>query len=148
MRRWRRGGGLAAAPALAAGGPGALKGYADVDPALFMEINRVREAGKKSALEKKHAPLIEVPGKIQAGVPFAVTVTVGEIVHPMSSAHYIGYVELLAGNEPAGRIDFNPETSVPKATFHLALERPVTLVARAYCNLHGLWESRLELPLS
>jgi superoxide reductase len=52
-----------------------------------------------------------------------------------------------AGNEPAGRVDLRPGLSQPVVTFHLALDKPVTLVAREYCNLHGLWESRREVAL-
>lgn len=142
------GGALLAADALAAEkGPQKLMGYAEVDQDLFRGINRVQYPAKKTELEKKHAPVIEAPDKIKAGVPFAVTVTVGEIVHPMVNGHYIQYVELLAGNEPAGRVDFRPGLNQPVVTFQLVLDKPVTLVAREYCNLHGLWESRREVAL-
>ena len=115
---------------------------------LFQGINRpAGKAGEKTVLEKKHAPQIEVPAQIKAGESFAVTVTVGEIVHPMTAAHYIGYVEVLAGNEPAGRAELRPGLNQPKVTFSLTLERPVTLVVRQYCNLHGLWESRKDVVL-
>lgn len=132
---------LLAAPAAA------FRGYAEVDPALFAGINRVRDPERRSALEAKHAPRIDAPETVRAGEAFDVTVAVGEIVHPMSAGHYIAYLELLAGNEPAGRAEFRPGFSAPVVTFRLAVDRPLTLVARAYCNLHGLWESRRELAL-
>lgn len=132
---------LLAAPAAA------FRGYSEVDPALFAGINRVHDPDKKTPLEKKHAPLIDAPTRVRKEEPFAVTVSVGEVVHPMSSGHHIGYLELLAGNEAAGRVEFSPGFNVPVVTFHLAVDRPVTLVARAYCNLHGLWESRQDLAL-
>jgi superoxide reductase len=138
---------LAAEVVAAEKGSQKLIGYAEVDQNLFRGINRVQDPAKKTELEKKHVPVIEAPEKIQAGVPFAVTVTVGEIIHPMFTGHYIQYVELFAGNEPAGRVDFRPGLSQPAVTFNLALDKPVTLVAREYCNLHGLWESRRELAL-
>ncbi len=100
---------------------------------------------KKSLLEKKHQPVIEVPKSIGKGETTRIEVAVGEVVHPMSRAHFIDYVELFAGNEPAGRVDFRADFSVPRATFYLKLDRPVTLVARAYCNLHGLWEGRVDV---
>ncbi len=28
------------------------------------------------------------------------------------------------------------------------LDRPVTLVVREYCNLHGLWETRQEVTVA
>jgi len=138
---------LAAVPVAAAPALQKLTGYAEVDPALFQGINRVQEGAKKTVLEQKHAPLIDAPAQVKAGEPFAVTVTVGEIVHPMTAAHYIGYVEVLAGNEPAGRAELRPGFNQPKVTFSLTLERPVTLVVRQYCNLHGLWESRQAIAL-
>jgi len=137
---------LAAGPVAAAPAAQKLTGYVEVDPVLFQGINRAAgKAGEKTVLEKKHAPQIEVPAQIKAGEPFAVTVTIGEIIHPMTAAHYIGYIEMLAGNEPAGRMELRPGFNAPKATFFLALEKPVTLVVRQYCNLHGLWESRKEV---
>ncbi len=120
-------------------------GYSEVDPALFQGVNSVRDPAKKTVLEQKHAPVIEAPAKVKAGEPFAVTVTVGEVVHPMVVGHFIHYVELMAGNEPAGRAEFQPGLSVPRVTFHVTLDRPVTLVAREFCNLHGWWESRREI---
>lgn len=125
-----------------------LRGYMAVEPELFQGINRIKQAGKPTAVEQKHAPVLLLPEKIKAGEAFELTVTVGEVLHPMSPAHYIQYVEVLAGNEPAGRVEFAPGFNQPKATFSLRLDRPVTLVVREYCNLHGLWESRQELTLS
>ncbi len=125
-----------------------LKGYAQVEQALFLGINRVKDPHKKSAVEKKHAPVIGVPQQIKAGQSFAVTLSVGEIAHPMGAGHYIQYIELLAGNEPAGRLELRPGLNAAQATFYLTVDKPVTLVAREYCNLHGLWESRLEIELA
>lgn len=134
--------------AMAAPSPEALRGLVEVDQNLFLGINRGGDPAKRSVLEKKHAPVIEAPATVKAGEPFAVTVTVGEIIHPMGAAHYIEGIELFAGNEPAGRVLFSAELSLPQATFHLKLAKGVTLVARQYCNLHGLWESRLDLKVT
>ncbi len=120
--------------------------YNEVDAKLFEGINRVVDPAAKNMTERKHAPVIEVSGKAKAGEPVAVTVTVGEVLHPMSSAHYIRDIELFAGNEPVGRVELGP-LAVPKAVFFTPLDKSVTLVARAYCNLHGLWESRLDYTL-
>ncbi len=122
-----------------------FKGFTQVDPGLFAGINRVANPEGKSILEKKHAPLIDIPAKIVAGQAFAVTLTMGEIAHPMGATHYIQNVDLLVGNEPAGHVEFRPEVATAKAMLYIRLDKPVTLVARAYCNLHGLWETRLEV---
>ena len=126
----------------------AFTGYTQVDAQLFRDINRVKDPAHKTGLEKKHVPVIEVPAKIKAGEPFAVDVTIGEVLHPMGPAHYIDWVEILAGNEPAGRMEFRPAFSQPKATFHITLDKPVTLVVRLYCNLHGLWEGTRDLVVA
>ncbi len=122
-------------------------GNVSVEEALFVGVNRAKDPAQKTPLEKKHVPVIEVPALVKAGEPFAVTVSVGEILHPMGAAHYIDYVELLAGNEPAGRMEFRSAFSQPKATFFIVFNKPVTLVARIYCNLHGLWQSERELAV-
>ena len=122
-------------------------GHVAVEEALFSGINRAKDPAQKTPLEKKHVPVIEAPARVKAGEPFAVTVTVGETLHPMGAAHYIDYVELLAGNEPAGRVEFRSAFSQPKATFFMVLDKPVTLVASISCNLHGLWQSELEMPV-
>jgi superoxide reductase len=113
-----------------------------VDPALFAGINRVKDPQSPSLLEQKHAPVIRVPEHIEAGKPFAVEVVVGAVLHPMSEGHYIHQVELFAANEPAGRVEFARTRNQPQVIFQVLLDRPETLVAREYCNLHGLWESR------
>jgi superoxide reductase len=127
---------------------------AKVDQTLFDSINRVKVPGKKSPLEMKHAPSITAPKTVKAGELFTVEVSVGEGLHDMGPAHWIEYIELAIGNEPAGRVDFQPKDFMkPKATFTLALPKDlapngvVTLVATQRCNLHGLWESTQDITL-
>lgn len=125
-----------------------------VDQTLFDTINRVKVPGKKSPLEMSHAPLITAPKAVKAGELFTVEVSVGEKLHDMSPAHWIGYIELAIGNEPIGRVDFQPRGFMkPKAVFTIALPKEmapngvVTLVAHQRCNLHGLWESTLDVAV-
>jgi superoxide reductase len=125
-----------------------------VDQSLFESINRVKVPGKKSPLEMSHAPLITAPKSVKAGEIFTVEVSVGEKLHDMGPAHWIEYIELAIGNEPVGRVDFQPRGFMkPKATFTVALPKElapngvVTLVAFQRCNLHGLWESTLDVTV-
>jgi superoxide reductase len=125
-----------------------------VDQALFADINRVKDQAKKTPLEKSHAPAISAPASVKAGETFAVEVSVGEILHPMGPSHWIEYIELAIGNEPAGRIDMQPKGYLkPKVTFLVALPKEaapsgkVTLVASQRCNLHGLWESSIDISV-
>lgn len=138
------GGLLAAAPAAFAKGETArLMTYNKVDKSLFEGINRAQKP--MTPLGKLHVPVISVPEKIKAGKPFQVSISIGEILHPMVSGHYIHWVNLFAGNATVGRAEFWPDVNEPEATFTLKLDKPVTLIVRQYCNLHGLWEHRQEL---
>lgn len=126
-----------------------------VDQSLFVNINRVKDPGQKTPLEKGHAPVITAPATIKAGEPFAVEVSVGEVLHPMGPVHWIEYIELGIGNEPAGRIDFQPKGYLkPKVVFTVVLSTDavaagkVTLLARQSCNLHGLWEESVDIVLT
>jgi len=125
-----------------------------VDPNLFQDINRVKDPANKTPLEKSHGPVISAPAKVKAGEPFTVQVNVGEVIHPMSQTHWIEFIELDIGNEPAGRIAFEPKGYLePKATFTVTLTREsapsgkVTLVAHQRCNLHGYWEGSLDIEV-
>jgi superoxide reductase len=125
-----------------------------VDQTLFTTINRVKDQAKKTPLEKSHAPAISAPASVKAGEQFVVEVSVGENVHVMGPSHWIEYIELAIGNEPAGRIDLQPKGYLkPKVSFTVVLPKEaapsgkVTLVAFQRCNLHGLWESSIDISV-
>ncbi len=126
-----------------------------VDMKLFDTINRVKNPAQKTALEKSHAPFITAPASVKAGEPFTVEVSVGEVLHVMMPAHWIGFIELSLGNEPAGRADFQPRGYLkPKVAFTMVVPKEaapggkVTLVAKQQCNLHGLWEGTLDIAVT
>ncbi len=125
-----------------------------VNQSLFESINRVQDPSNKTALEKSHAPFITSPAKVKNGEPFNVEVSVGEILHPMGPAHWIEFIELNIGNEPAGRGDFQSRGYLnPRVVFTVVLkEAPaagkITLIAHQRCNLHGYWEGSLDISVS
>jgi superoxide reductase len=126
-----------------------------VNQSLFENINRAKDPTQKTPLEKGHVPVLKAPASVKAGEPFIVEVSVGETVHPMGPAHWIEYIELNIGNEPAGRIDFQPKGYLkPKASFTVVLSAEaapsgkVALVARQQCNMHGLWEGSLDITVA
>jgi len=91
---------------------------------------QLMEENTVDAAAEKHVPVIEKSdGKI--------IVKVGEAPHPMAEDHYIEWIELLAGDNIVDRVYLKPGDS-PEAIFS-AVEG--SLIARAYCNLHGLWKS-------
>jgi superoxide reductase len=125
-----------------------------VDPGLFQTINRAKDPKNKTPLEKSHAPVIKCPEKVTAGEPFTVEVSVGENLHPMGPTHWIEFIALNIGNEPAGRVDFQSKGYLkPRATFMVVLSKDaapsgkVTLVAHQRCNLHGYWEGSLDISV-
>lgn len=125
-----------------------------VDPKLFETINRAKDPTNKTTVEKKHVPVIKVPQEVKVGEPFTVEVSVGEIIHDMGPAHWIQNIELVIGNEPAGRIEFQPKGYLkPKASFVVVLGQEfaasgrATLVAYERCNLHGYWEGSAEIKV-
>ena len=78
---------------------------------------------------EKHVPVITK----DAG---RVTVTVGEVIHPMTEMHYIKWI-LLETTKGIRKADLAPEEA---PTAHFLLEDGEEVCAAyAYCNLHGLW---------
>ncbi len=76
------------------------------------------------AAKEKHVPVID--GKI---------VKIGSIEHPMEEDHFIEWIEAVAENGKISRKFLKPGD---KAVVEFCFE---VKVARAYCNLHGLWKS-------
>lgn len=125
-----------------------------VDKGLFKNINRQKNPNVLEGLEKLHVPQIKAPDKVKAGEKFAVEVTVGKELHPMGPEHWIEYVQLNIGNEPAGRTEFQSAGYMkPKVTFWIAVPKSaapkgkVTLVVYLRCNLHGYWEGDKDITV-
>jgi len=81
------------------------------------------------AAKEKHVPVVERSGE-------KITVRVGSVPHPMEENHYIEWIELIAD----GRVyrQFLKPGEQPEAEF---ICRAENVVAREYCNLHGLWKA-------
>ena len=82
---------------------------------------------------EKHVPKITIDGN-------KVTVDVGVSMgtpHPMTEEHWIMWIELICKGNCYKRKFLNPGDE-PKATFVVADTEG--LIAREYCNLHGLWK--------
>ncbi len=93
-------------------------------------MDRLVENTVDAAVEK-HIPVIE---KIEGGY----LVKVGSVAHPMGSDHWIEWIELSSDdNTFVQRKTLTPEDK-PEVEFKTGAGN---VVARAYCNLHGLWKS-------
>lgn len=93
------------------------------------EPMKLQLPGTTEAATEKHIPVIE---KIEGGYK----VKVGEIPHPMTDAHWIEWIELIC---PCGKVQrkYLKPTDAPEAEFKSDADK---VLAREYCNLHGLWE--------
>ena len=93
-------------------------------------FNLLKENTTDAATEK-HVPVVE---KIDGGY----RVTVGEVEHLMTEAHYIQWIELITSNNEVLRKYLTPQDK-PVAEFKTDAKE---VFAREYCNLHGLWRSK------
>lgn len=114
---------------------------------------------------EKHVPVIEGPGTVKKGEYARFTVTIGkEISHPNKTEHHIRWIDVCFQPEgekfpyQIGKAEFTahgesvqgPDTSSIYTNHEVILsfktEKPGTLLASSYCNIHGLWQS--SKPLS
>lgn len=93
-------------------------------PMILQKENTVEAA------KEKHVPIIE---KNEEGVK----VKVGSVPHPMTSEHYIEWIEISTEKGESKKFlkpGENPETNFPV--------KNKKVKSREYCNLHGLWKSK------
>ncbi|MBP5678402.1 MAG: desulfoferrodoxin Dfx [Bacilli bacterium] len=90
------------------------------------------KANTVDAAVEKHVPVVEVDGR-------DVTVTCGEVLHPMEEKHYIEF--MILETSQGVQIAYLKPGEEPICHFSLA-EKEEVKKAYAYCNLHGLWVSK------
>ena len=109
-----------------------LKFYKVNDQVIFSKADLGLEQiipNTVDAAKEKHVPHVEVNGN-------DVFVQIGEVIHPMLDAHYIGFILiettkalheflLAPGKEPVARLKLNDDEELVNVYEH--------------CNLHGLW---------
>ncbi|NLW35158.1 desulfoferrodoxin [Syntrophorhabdus aromaticivorans] len=78
---------------------------------------------------EKHVPVIE---KTQNGIK----VKVGSIPHPMEEKHWIEWIEVIVDGKLYRQ--YLAPGQAPEAFFEITGEK---ILAREYCNLHGLWKA-------
>jgi len=85
-------------------------------------------ANTVDASREKHVPVVEKTDK-------NVKIKIGAEAHPMIDSHYIEWIEIVFD----GKVDrqYLKPGNEPVAEFNAS---PDQLTARAYCNLHGLWQ--------
>lgn len=88
--------------------------------------------GVTDAATEKHVPVIQIDGSV-------VTVSVGQVAHPMQEEHYIEWI-LLQTDKGIQKKWLKPGDD-PKARFILD-EGERVVAAYEYCNLHKLWKAQ------
>lgn len=110
--------------------------------------------------KEKHVPVIECPDEVAAGENVAVTLSIGkEIGHPNTTEHHIrwialyfqgegdkfpfqlGHFEFTAHGESTAGPNQGPAYTHHQVTTWIKLDRPGTLYAASFCNIHGFWWS-------
>jgi superoxide reductase len=124
-----------------------------VNENLFKGINRLENPEHETELEKLHVPVIHVPERVNAGEIFPVDLSIGKIIHPMGPTDWIETVQINIGNEPAGTLMFRSSGYMkPEGRFHLILGdnlkgKTVSLVVQDKCNIHGIWQSYVNVEV-
>jgi superoxide reductase len=93
------------------------------------EPMKLQKENVVDAAVEKHVPVIEKTEK-------SVKVKVGSVLHPMEEAHFIEWIEIIADGKSYRK--FLRPGDVPEAEFCIEAEN---IIAREYCNLHGLWRN-------
>ncbi|MBD3367762.1 MAG: Neelaredoxin [Candidatus Eisenbacteria bacterium] len=113
---------------------------------------------------EKHVPVIDCNEPFTKGTPTPVTVTVGkEVDHPNTTAHHIRWIRLffqpkdekfpyeIANCEFSahGASTDGPDSSTVYThhgvTVLMKTDKPGTLIAMSFCNIHGLWQSTRDV---
>jgi superoxide reductase len=81
------------------------------------------------ASTEKHVPVIKETDR-------GIEVRVGSVDHPMESAHFIEWIELLVDDRVYRK--YLKPGDAPVAVFSVSGEK---IEAREYCNVHGLWKA-------
>lgn len=84
------------------------------------------------ASNEKHVPVVEIDGDL-------VNVKIGSVEHPMEPEHFIQWVYVLT--EQGGQRKNLQPGQAPAVSFNLNGDK--ALAVYEYCNLHGLWMTKL-----
>lgn len=81
---------------------------------------------------EKHIPIISENGN-------EITITIGEVLHPMLDDHYIAWIHVFTTTKEY-HFDLEPNQK-PQKTFIKENNEEIREVL-IYCNLHGLWKNK------
>ena len=116
---------------------------------------------------EKHVPVIESPESVGKGELIPVTVTIGkQVAHPNTTEHHIRWIDVFFQPQGSkfpyqiGRAEFSahgastrgPDSSGVYTHHEVSLrfktDKSGMIYASSYCNIHGLWQSTVEIAVS
>lgn len=116
---------------------------------------------------EKHVPVIDAPDKGKKGEWINLTLTVGkEIAHPNTTEHHIRWIsvfflpdgekfayqiariEFAAHGESAAGPNMSTVYTHAQGAVKFKTDKPGTILASSYCNIHGLWQSSKKLDIA
>jgi superoxide reductase len=115
---------------------------------------------------EKHAPVIDAPDTFKKGEFTQITVSVGkQVEHPNKTEHHIRWIsvyflpkgekfpsqiakaEFTAHGESIKGPDTSTVFTKPVIDVTFKTDKPGTIYASSYCNIHGLWQSLKEVKI-
>jgi superoxide reductase len=97
-------------------------------------------AKSKEEGTEKHLPVIEeLPANVCRDKD-GFKIKIGEEEHPMENSHYIEWIEIITADGKSGKKFLKPGDK-PEADFYTRIK---VIGARAFCNVHGLWEVKID----
>lgn len=87
---------------------------------------------------EKHVPVIQDLPASACAVKDGCKIKIGAVEHPMTPEHYIEWIEIDTADGKAGKKFLKPGDK-PESDFYTRIN---VVGARAYCNIHGLWEMK------
>lgn len=115
---------------------------------------------------EKHVPVIDAPDQVKKGEFFTLRACVGkEIAHPNTTAHHIAWIDIyfhpqgekfpyhlahvdfLAHGASIQGADTSTVYAAPDVQVNFKTDKPGTILASSYCNIHGLWQGSRELQV-
>jgi superoxide reductase len=103
-----------------------------VDMSCCSEAMEEMVANTTEAAKEKHLPLATLDGN-------KVHIAVGSVAHPMEEKHFIQWIYIQTKH--GGQRKVLDPGDAPEADF--LLENDEVIAAYAYCNIHGLWKTKL-----
>ena len=108
---------------------------------------------------EKHVPVIYIPETVNMGEEFEIKVSIGEeIKHPNELEHHIAWIKVFfkannskllveISNYHCSAHGESGVKSEPIINSKIKLDKPGTIYALAYCNIHGLWENSVDIEV-